>query len=465
MKIELRFWEWLPILSYLIFLLAIGFRKTAKRSDEDSFILDSRRLTLPGFVATLVTTWYGGILGVGEFSYLYGISNWFVFGLPYYIFAILFAIFLAPKVRLSGLYSIPDQLYRHYGRQNGLIGTFYTLMMTLPAAYVLMVAFLLQLFTGWPLWVSIILSTLFSMAYVGYGGFRSVVRTDKLQFLLMFGGFGVLILFLGTQFGGLAFLRKHVPPTHFSLTGGNSWSFIIIWFFIALWTMIDPGFHQRCYAARDEKVARKGILISVLFWFIFDAMTTTAGLYARALLSDINPSLGYPLLAHRLLPPLLSGLFLTGLFATIMSTVDSMFLLSSITIGHDLWARLKGIPKVKYTRIGLAVSAIASVVIALLVPSVVQIWYLVGTLFVPPLLLPLLGAYFPAWRLSAKMVTYNLVLAFGASLLWLVISAFNSSGIMQITAWLGIQPIYPGLAVSIIIYIIGKLKKGGGRNC
>ena len=38
------------------------------------YLLAGRRLTLPAFVATLVTTWYGGILGVGEVSVIVAVA-------------------------------------------------------------------------------------------------------------------------------------------------------------------------------------------------------------------------------------------------------------------------------------------------------------------------------------------------------------------------------------------------------
>jgi len=59
--------------------------------------------------------------------------------------------------------------------------------------------------------------------------------------------------------------------------------FVLVWFFIALWTLVDPAFHQRCYAAASEMSPGGGFLWSVVFWIVFDAMTATAGLYARAL--------------------------------------------------------------------------------------------------------------------------------------------------------------------------------------
>lgn len=447
------------IIIYLVFLLIIGFLKKGSTHNEEDFIVGGRRLTLPAFIATLVTTWYGGILGVGEFTYLYGLSNWIVFGLPYYIFAFIFGIFLASRIQKSHLLSIPDQLYKNYGRTNGIIGTIYTFFITLPAPYVLMVGFMFQFITGWDLWFCIILGTILSMVYVLLGGFNSVVRTDKFQFVLMFGGFIVIFVTLIVKYGGLFFLESKLPETHLTLSGGNSIQYILVWFFIAILTLIDPGFHQRCYAAKNPRTARNGILLSILFWMIFDFLTTSTGLYARALLHNIEAPLSYPILSHQILPPFLSGLFLTGLLATIMSTVDSNFLLSAITIGHDLMAKFKiqKISKLNLTRYGLIISAVISITISLFIPSVVQIWYLFGTLFIPPMLIPVLGSYFRFFRLSPIFTQLNLILPILVSLIFVTASIIISPTISQMNYWLGIQPMYPGLFISLIILVLDKL--------
>src|SRR5512135_2745179 len=96
------------ILAYFAAVVYVGFRATKKsKSGADEYLLASRTLTLPMFVATLVSTWYGGILGVGEYSYRFGISNWVIFGVPYYIFAFFFALYFAPKIRSRRIVSIP----------------------------------------------------------------------------------------------------------------------------------------------------------------------------------------------------------------------------------------------------------------------------------------------------------------------------------------------------------------------
>lgn len=447
---------------YLLVLLVMGFTGKGPGADEAGFIVGGRRLTLPAFVATLVTTWYGGILGVGEFTFRYGLANWFVFGVPYYLFAILYALYLAPRIRSREGLTIPDRVYERYGRTAGALSAIWTFFMTNPAPYLLMVGLLIALITGWNLALCIIAGTLFSMLYVVTGGFHAVVRTDKFQFACMFGGFAVLLGVVMVNHGGPAFLKASLPPAHLSPTGGNSWSFLLVWYLIALWTFVDPGFHQRCDAAVSPKVARNGILLSVAFWLIFDLMTTMAGLYARALVADIpDPALAYPVLAHQVLPPILSGLFLTGLLATIMSTIDSFTLLSAVTIGHDLIGRLRPgrLSPVGRIRLGLALTALVAIGMAIWLPSVIRLWYVIGTLFIPPMLLPLLSAYFPKLQVSRAIVVSNLIAAFLLPLIWLVLGIAASGDAMNPAYPLGWQPMFPGLALSLVLFAAGMVQR------
>ena len=95
---NLNYYDFLIIIGYFVVLIIIGFFRIQKRKiSQTDYILHGRKLSLPGFIATLVSTWYGAILGIGENTYLYGIQTWFIFALPYYIFAAAYAIWLSEK--------------------------------------------------------------------------------------------------------------------------------------------------------------------------------------------------------------------------------------------------------------------------------------------------------------------------------------------------------------------------------
>ncbi|MCD6248765.1 MAG: sodium:solute symporter family protein [candidate division Zixibacteria bacterium] len=444
------------IVFYLVAVLVLGFVKRLKRdSSASEMILGGRMLTLPAFVASLVSTWYGGILGVGEYSYSYGLSNWLVFGLPYYLAALVFALFLARKARQSKLLTIPDRLAQAYGDKTAAVGSVIIFLMTIPAAYVLMLGVLAEQLFGWPFWVGVVAGSLLSVVYVYMGGFKSVVRTDLLQFGLMFLGFAVLLGVLVAKYGFFDFLAANLPATHLTWHGGNSGWYIATWYVIALATLVEPAFYQRCYAAKTETVARNGIFISIACWAIFDFMTTTCGLYARAILPNLaNPVSSYPALALAVLPVGLLGLFMLAILATVMSTVDSYSFLAATTFGNDILRRFGLIAKeqiTRYSRIGLVLTTILAVLMALFFRSVVEIWYVFGSIGTPALLLPVWSAfrgrrqYRPGWAL------WSIILSGGISLVWWLSQYLSATG----EIWYGVKPIFPGLIVSFVIYILG----------
>ena len=452
----------LLIALYLAVLLGLGLsRRLRSGSTASDLVVGGRTLTLPGFVASLVSTWYGGILGVGEFSYQHGLSNWLVFGVPYYLAAAIFAVFLAARARETRLLTIPERLAQVYDDRTALAGSIVIYLMTIPAAYVLMLGVLAQQLFGWSFAAGVVGGTLFSIVYVFTGGFRSVVRTDVFQFILMFVGFAVLLTTVAGRYGGLDFLTAQLPPELLTWHGGNSRWYIATWYVIALATLIEPAFYQRCYAARTAQTARRGIFISILFWGVFDFMTTACGLYARALLPDLaDPVSSYPALGRTVLPAGLLGLFMLSLLATVMSTVDSYSFLAASTFGNDIMPRLAphGRRSVTwYTRAGLVLSAGLAVVLAMYFRSVVDIWHIFGSVGVPALLVPVFTSFTGRRRMPPRAAFWCMAAAGTVALAWYVSGLLHPDG----RYWGNIEPIFPGLAVSLAVFFLTARRHTG----
>ncbi len=449
-------WAGLAYVLYLLYAVLRVMRKPASGAVE--YLVAGRRLTLPAFVATLVSSWYGGILGVGEYAWRHGLSNWLVFGLPYYLYAAVFALVLAARARRSRLLSMPDLLEQRFGRGPALVGAGTLFVMTAPAAYVLMLGVLVQAATGWPLWLAVCLGALLSVAYVFRGGLKAVVDTDRVQFVLMFAGFLVLVPVCVVKLGGWNWLQAQLPPAHLTWDGGLGWQAVFVWYFIALSTLVEPAFYQRCYAAQDEKTARRGILISIAFWIVFDLLTTTAGLYARALMPDLaDPVQAFPALAARVLPGFWQGVFTVGLLATIMSTVDSYAFIAAVTLGRDLVGRWRGFDEARSLRAAqwsLGVTAAAAVTMALAAGSVVTLWKVLGSVGTPVLLFPL-GLAQTTRRLDGRRVVTSMLGAGGVATVWLLLGRGGP--------WLGIEAIFPGLLVSALV-LAPALRRGRERR-
>ena len=441
------------ILVYFMAVLLVGVYNTRSDSTSD-YMLMGRKLTLPAFVMTLVSTWYGGILGVSEYSSTYGISNWVIFGLPYYVFGIVFAMLIAKKARALEVNSLPEILVSDYGKNAGRLASVWVLLLASPAPYILTLGLILNFFLGMNLVIAIITGAGFSLFYILNGGLTSVIKTDKLQFILMFAGFLVILIVLGGTYMSPIDLWYSLPETHTSLTGGQSFAYIVVWFFIGSWTMVDPGFHQRVYATTTQGIAKRGILWAVLFWFIFDLMTTLTGLYAFSFLpSETVPSQAFLVLGNAVLPIGLQGLFYVGILATVMSTLDSNTLVSGITLGKDI---LSTFPSFKshsthvLIKASMLIVIIIGIIMAIWMPSVIDLWYTFGTISIPALLMPTLFSIFKR-PLTQRAVLLNLSIPPLASFLWFLFGKID-----EWSYFLGLEPFYPGLFCSLIILMLFK---------
>ena len=451
---------------YLLALLVLARRR--RKSSAGEYLLAGRSLTLPAFVATLVSTWYGGVLGVGEYSYLHGLSNWLALGGPYYLAGLVFAFLLAGRVRRSDLVTVPDRLLEDHGPGVAALGSVLVFVNMLPAAYLLMLGVLAHRLLGIPATLGVVLFAALSVALVAGAGFRTVVRHNGLQFVLMYGCFALLLPVALVRAGGVGAFST-LPAEVLSWDGGMGLQAVVVWYVIALQTLVEPSFYQRCYAARTPTVARRGIIWSVLFWIVFDGLTTLTGMLARVLLPGLSdPVEAYPALADALLPPVARGLFYVGLLATVMSTVESYLFVAAGTVGFDLpriWRRWRGETDAgrhsderataRATRAGLIVATAASVALALSTTSVVTLWKAVGSVITPALLLPLLGGFWPRWRAGSRATGLSILLAATTALSWMAPTWWGHAPPFEV------EPIFPALAVSIAIHLPAWLRPRG----
>ena len=443
----------LIIAGYFIVLIIIGFfRNKTEKSSQNDYIINGRKLSLPGFIATLVSTWYGAILGIGENTYMYGIQTWFIFAFPYYIFAGVYAIWLSEKIWKTNVLSIPDIFRRNYGHQTGIISAYLIFILSSPAPYILSLGILLKFLFNIELIICLIIASIFSTVYLWNGGLSSIVKTDIFQLILMFAGFILLIGYSWVESVSPIELFRSLPDSHTDPLGGKSIQYISVWFFIAIWTIIDPSFFQRCSAVNNPRDAKKGLLLSIGFWFIFDILTISAGLYAYIFVIPKSPLMAYPMLAFKILPPGILGIFIVSLLAIIMSTIDSMSFVNAITFGRDIIWRLRKKDAKKnpvyLIKSALIAVSILSILLSILVPSVVRLFYTLGSIIIPGLILPFVNA------LTAKNKNINnyfsslwLCLPVLISFLWFFIEKFQA-GLLP-----PIEPFYPGMTISIFFYL------------
>jgi len=188
--------------------------------------------------------------------------------------------------------------------------------------------------------------------YTVYGGFRSVVYTDVVQAILMIitlvAGPVVGILYLinnpGLYASGISEALMKSGDTYLSLTGAASGfgAGLLItggfsWFFGYMGG--QPQLSVRFMAIKDAKQAKKARNIGIAWTviaYIGALMIGWIGLaiFGPAGLSD--PEYVMPSVILRLFPSVLAGLLITGAIAAMISTADSLLILSASELSESL---------------------------------------------------------------------------------------------------------------------------------
>ena len=181
--------------------------------------------------------------------------------------------------------------------------------------------------------ILIIFTGLFSAVYTYMGGLRAVVRTDVIQFVILVAG-GLITLFIavnhlggwGELWGNTGHLMHlHLPSDHDTLP----WTAILGMLLLNLnYWGANQVILQRALAARSLRDAQIGLLVGGGLKYVMAIIIIIPGIALAGILREkplADPDLAYITLVRDFLPDGLRGIILTGLFASLMSTLDSIY--------------------------------------------------------------------------------------------------------------------------------------------
>ncbi|MBO6573980.1 MAG: sodium/solute symporter [Rhodothermales bacterium] len=173
----------------------------------------------------------------------------------------------------------------------------------------------------------------FSAIYTYLGGLAAVVRTDVVQFGILFlGGFVVLLVAIREVGGwGQLYVRTpelmqlHLPREHPTLPWTHMFGLFLL--NINYWCA-NQSVLQRSLAARSLKDAQVGLMVGGVLKYAMAVLIVVPGVALAGILGAgglDEPDMAFPYLVTTYLPIGLKGLILSALFASLMSTVDSTY--------------------------------------------------------------------------------------------------------------------------------------------
>jgi SSS family solute:Na+ symporter len=421
---------------FFIAILALGFSVKLRDHSVLQFLAAGRKLTLPLFVASLVILWYGDILGTGESVATFGIGTWILFGVPYYIFAIIYALFLSDKVRKAEQISIPERLHLRYGKAVALIGAVLLFLLAVPTAHALSIGVLIQSFTGWERWFCVIIGVVVGASFLYKGGLLADARVSLLAFLMMYISFLTIAIWCLAHYPLMETISKIGDKNLLKWDGGTGVLYVISLFIVGAWTLVDPGFHQRVASAESPATSKKGLYISVAFWLFFDLLSITTAMYAIALYPNVQGLDVYPAFSQQILPSGLKALFFCGMLGTAISALVAYALISGATIGREIIARARpGMDDqaVKlWTRIGIGIACLVAIVLAISIDSIVDLWTAWAGAVIGALLIPVCAAYLRNKQLQPTAVFWSIALSFGVAIAWMVYGRTHNDAYLEL---------------------------------
>ena len=329
----------------IIFLIAISGRVKSKSAEE--YFLSNRNLKWYSIALSTIATNVQGyqFLGMMGSAYLYGLAqaNLEINAIQ----GILIATFIFVPIYLKEkIFTITDFIEKKLGKK---IALFYSLSnialfatITLGAAlfwgaYAAEMVFseqLLFLHSNRIVRIGILIFSLgvFSAIYTYLGGLNAVVKTDIIQFLILLTGGAIVCYFSINALGGWEQLYIKTPEKmHLHLSSDHPvlpWTHLLGLFFLNInYWCANQSIMQRAIAAKNLSHAQSGLMIGGFLKYLMAIVIVIPGIALFGILGDSfnEPDLAFPYIVNTYLPVGLKGIVLCGLFASLMSTIDSTF--------------------------------------------------------------------------------------------------------------------------------------------
>ena len=278
-------------------------------------------------------------------------GDWFFLQLAmgYILGRVLVSIFLLPQYFKGNITSIYEILGSRFGKpvQKTASGIFLITRLFADGVRFLATAVVVQVVTGWPIWMAVLIIGVVTMVYTLSGGIRTVLWVDSFQFVLYLAGGAIVIFFIlnSVEFSGWEPLLEAGKTRIFRFTTDNM--FKDAWFFGSAFLggiLLSFASHgadymmvQRVLTCGNLSSARKAMIGSGFFVFLQFAVFLMAGsliwIYTGGVEMTKDRELSTFIVNH--LPVGVRGILLAGVLSAAMSTLSSSInSLASSTI-HD----------------------------------------------------------------------------------------------------------------------------------
>ncbi len=396
LRLDTNWVDYLLIGVYFAFVIGIGVLARRSISSSLDFFLSGR--SLPAWVTGLafISANLGAveIIGMSANGANYGIPTvhyFWVGAVPAMLFlgVVMMPFYYGSKVR-----SVPEFMRRRFGTGAHLVNalSFAIAQLLIAGINLYLLANIVEIILGWPLWVSLIVAAAIVLTYTSLGGLSAAIYNEVLQFFVIVAALLPLTLLGLHKVGGWSGLKEKVatsaggaeqlsswPGT--ALTGFDSPFWSVVGIVFGLGFVLSFGYWttnfvevQRAMASSSISAAQRAPIIGAFPKMFVPFIVIFPGMIAAVLVNEIsepknnggdpdyNNALLY--LIRDLLPNGMLGVAIAGLLASFMAGMAANISAFNTVFSYDLWQTyvVKDRPDGYYLAVGRAATVGATVI-------------------------------------------------------------------------------------------------------
>jgi len=335
------------MLAYVAVVLGVSIWGYRRATSEVEFLAAGRTIGpwVGGAVLAATQISAGTFVGTLGRHYLTGVSwTWIWFGV--WAGWATSALLVAPKLRRFGALTVADYVGTRFASEGArtlaaaLIIVTYSILLTAQFQAIGEIASAVFGISPMIAMGALLASTGF---YTALGGVRASSYIEFIQTFIMVLALVCAVPVVLVHAGGLTALGEYVGSLEPRVTGWwFSWKELLAFgLSFGLGIAAAPYEMTRYYSMRDVSTVRYAIGVSMLLQVIIGSSVTILGIGMRGLFPFLRSAdQASSIMASTVMPPLLGSLFLVAMLSAIMSTVNSILLVTGGAFAHDLYKRL-----------------------------------------------------------------------------------------------------------------------------
>ena len=387
----------IPIFIYILAILVIAWQ-TGKHKHKagkfmEEYFIGSRSMGGLVLAMTLISSYVGASSFIGGPGVAYNLGLSWVFLACIQVPTAFFTLGILGKKlaiisrKINGV-TITDYLRARY--ESNLVIVLASFMMLIFFIGTIVAQFvggarLFESVTGLSYNFGLILFTAVVIIYTTFGGFRAVTITDAIQGIVMLLATGLLFFIILEKGNGMENIMQTLLKTNPNLLTPDSNGAVSKPFILSFWMLVGVGIlglpvtEVRCMGFKDSKAMHRAMIIGTSIVGILMLGMHLVGVMGAAVEPGVEVGDKIiPILAIKNMHPILAGVFIAGPLAAIMSSVDSLLIMSSAAIVKDLYINYidKNPSESKIKKLSFATSLLLGIIVFVLAlnPPKLLVW-------------------------------------------------------------------------------------------